>query len=296
MIIGIDGGGTRSELVLLDPDYQEQARFSGPSLQALRLSEDNFRTNLKTLLNQLETSQLEAVSHIGAGLAGAHRTSLQAKVKRTLTDLVPDSVQHIEVRSDIEATHRGAFDDQDGLMIVLGTGSVALARVSDEWNLVGGYGYKIGDEAGGYDLGSLALNLATRHLDGIYTYPELMEMLRAQHSPLKDREDLIAWVYEKDLDPATLAPALLDLGEQNRNYEALLQHRVDRFLDHLQPVIDSLNATPLSVCLGGGLMQHNFYMGLVYDRMQHRFKNIQLMAPRFDPAVGATRVFGHQTS
>jgi glucosamine kinase len=296
MIIGIDGGGSRSEMIVADNHFVVQQRIKGPSLHALRLSETTFASHFQSIWDQIKPGFQNQITHLAAGLAGAHSPRRQQRVADWFVDLTSLDADHIFITSDIEAAHRGAFNDSEGLMIILGTGSVAIGRFEDQWITKGGYGYKIGDEASGYDLGRLTLNLLTRHIDGVHAYPVLVEALQQHHPKLNDRDDVISWVYSQDLDPAALAPVFLNLCEHQHTYESLLLQRVDRFLDHLEPLMDTITARPTEVCLGGGLMKNNYYKSLFFTRLQGRFSDFDLIDPAHDPAVGAALAFRHQIS
>jgi glucosamine kinase len=297
---GIDGGGTRSELVLMDADHTVIRRIQGGSLQVLRLSEAELAANLQALAEQLTDSEQARLKTLGAGLAGAHAAKTRDRIQPLLEKAFALPASHVELRSDIEMAHIGAFQDTDGLMLIFGTGSVALWRRGETWRIYGGYGYQIGDEASGYDLGRHVLRLISLHLDEAESHPQLFDRLAEQledPSVLANRDAFIRWIYEDRPDPARFAPLLLDLAEQNEAYRALLENRIEAFMDHLQSltaIIPTLTADQWNICFAGGLTQHDFYKSLIRKRLLAVDQRATFIPPRCDAAQGAALAAKHQ--
>ena len=59
----------------------------------------------------------------------------------------------VKVYDDIDIAHAGALGGEDGGVIIVGTGSAALAIVGGERFQSGGWGFPIGDQMSGAILG-----------------------------------------------------------------------------------------------------------------------------------------------
>jgi len=207
--IGVDGGGSKTECILVDPDGVVAARHTGPgcspslagrpqamaaaaaALSALRAAHPPVEVGA-TLLCM--AGSREFWREFGAGLQGFGSVA-------TFDDSIPV----------LELATGGA----PGLVIHAGTGSFIAARSADgATHYAGGTGWRFGDEGSGYDLGRRAIGRALLELQG-------WAPLSGLSSLVKDRtgQDSAASVSAHFYgDPATnngvaaLAPAVLALA------------------------------------------------------------------------------------
>ena len=119
--------------------------------------------------------------------------------------------------SDGLAACLGAHDGEDGGIVIIGTGSIGLARVNGEEIRIGGYGFPIGDEGSGADLGLAAIRVALRAHDGREPATRFTRDVLARFR--SDPFEVVAWMDKAHAtDYATLAPLVLrhaDLGDSH---------------------------------------------------------------------------------
>ncbi|WP_029620893.1 N-acetylglucosamine kinase [Pseudorhizobium marinum] len=113
--------------------------------------------------------------------------------------------------NDVEMAFHGAFPQGEGLLLLVGTGSMAIAGTqaggSTRITRVGGWGDSFGDEGSGYWIGRQALSLATRELDGRLPATGFAEKLcQALHLSL-DRNPLalMEWTAHQDHTRSAIA-------------------------------------------------------------------------------------------
>jgi glucosamine kinase len=100
----------------------------------------------------------------GFGLAGlrsdAHARELTAELARR-------TGARVVVGDDTDAALAGAFAGRPGIVVIAGTGSGAAGRDAAGHTVrVGGHGFLLGDEGGGYWIGREAVRAALRAADG----------------------------------------------------------------------------------------------------------------------------------
>jgi glucosamine kinase len=147
-LIGIDGGGTGTRVVLGDSQGRELAQAaSGPSGLGLGTGR---------AWQSIEAGCVEAFaragvaldwSHcvLGCGLAGANNRDWLAEFHAQAP-----KVAGLAVEQDSYTTLLGAHGGEPGVIVALGTGSVAAVLDGDgECRVVSGYGFPSGDEASG---------------------------------------------------------------------------------------------------------------------------------------------------
>ena len=158
--LGIDGGGSKTAFLLENSDGSELARVeTGPS-NWFSTGADETREALAAGIAQLPL----APDVVCGGFAGAGRPSGIAFYRGCLESLLPET--RILVETDAFITYIGAIGIQPGVLLIAGTGSIAIARRNDGTMVrVGGWGSMFGDEGSGFWVGREAIGAALRAHD-----------------------------------------------------------------------------------------------------------------------------------
>ena len=168
-MIGIDGGGTKSEFVLFNSD--------GTVLRTFRLSGTNAST--KGLQEALSTFQrgidmcLEVcptVSCIFIGNAGGHLEKLRKKLSQIYGG--------IRIRVDSDAVNALMSTDNADAAMIMGTGSILIRPEGDSYRFVGGWGFKVGDPGSAYNFGREACRLYLAYRDGMDPDPLIYRLVK----------------------------------------------------------------------------------------------------------------------
>jgi N-acetylglucosamine kinase-like BadF-type ATPase len=187
--IGVDGGGTKTECILVDPSGGVAARHTGPGCSPSLVGAPRAREIAAEALAAVRAAHPGAEVSVGFGRAST----------------VDDSVPVLELAT------RGA----PGLVIHAGTGSFVAARTPDgEVHYAGGTGWRFGDEGSGYDLGRRAIARALLELQG-WAPPSGLGALVRRTTGRSTSGEVSVYFYG---DPATnngvaaLAPEVLRLA------------------------------------------------------------------------------------
>ena len=124
--------------------------------------------------------ELGPVDEVVVGAAGAFSAPDAA---RALGDALLASlrVERVAVTSDAVTAHAGALDGKPGVVLVVGTGVVALAIDADgALRTADGWGPWLGDEGGGAWIGAAGLRAALRAHDGRGPTTTLLDAARAR--------------------------------------------------------------------------------------------------------------------
>lgn len=157
--IGVDGGGTKTELILIDAAGKILAGHIAPGCNPSQVGPDQARGLLTDALAALRARHPDGtVEHTLICTAGSppfwreFATTLTGYGRVTTVD---DSRPVLEL----------ATDGQPGLVLHAGTGSFVAARAADgAIHYAGGLGWKFGDPGSGFDLGRRGLGLALLEL------------------------------------------------------------------------------------------------------------------------------------
>ena len=166
-VVGVDGGGTKTEAVIMDANQRVIGEGrAGPSnplrvgivgaAAAVREAIDTACAAAKLRRNDLVAAEI--------GLAGARRRELRERMRETLTPL---GIGDIEVVTDADIALYGATDGAPGLVVIAGTGSICCGiNVRGRRFCAGGWGPIAGDEGGGAWLARRALRAIAFASDG----------------------------------------------------------------------------------------------------------------------------------
>ncbi|WP_321950259.1 BadF/BadG/BcrA/BcrD ATPase family protein [Burkholderia cenocepacia] len=245
--IGIDGGGTGTRAVLADRDGRELAQGrGGPS--GLGLGIERAWASIGAACADAFTQAGLAFDWsrcaLGCGLAGVNNAAWLAAFRAQAP------LGALAIESDAYTTVVGAHGGAPGLIVALGTGSIAAALdAAGACRIAGGFGFPSGDEASGAWLGVRALAYAQQALDGRVPRDAFATALLAE-TGARDRDALVQWSCDANQTIyARLAPIVF----------AHRTHPVARALiaqagDEIGKMIDALDpqhALPVALC--GGL-------------------------------------------
>ncbi len=297
VVVGVDGGGTGSRAVVLDPGGEELARAVG---RAALVTPGKEVVALEAL-RELVDAALEAAGRPGpaevlvAGLAGvgreANRRAFQSRLE------VTGLARRVRILTDMEVAFHDAFGDGPGILLVGGTGSVAFARTPEGRVLrAGGWGAVVGDEGSGYWLGLQGLRAAFRSVDGRFAPTPLLEAALA-HFGAPDPGALMdrLWAAPK-AEVAGLAPHVLaaaDAGDPTasriaeRGAEELARHLVPLVRGWREDAGGDVPAIPVAL-VGGLVVPGGPLRGRLVPRIRALGGTPREVPP--DPARGAARL------
>ncbi len=156
-VLGIDGGGTKTEAVVVDATGQVLWRERTAGLDPTAGPE--WEVALATLADAAGPVTQAA---LGLPYHGeiADITLRQSQLAAQLFGA------GCRVANDVELAFNGALAGEDGVLVLAGTGSMAWARGPLGTHRVGGWGDLFGDEGSAYWIGRTALARISRELDG----------------------------------------------------------------------------------------------------------------------------------
>ncbi|SAL25746.1 BadF/BadG/BcrA/BcrD type ATPase [Caballeronia peredens] len=274
-LLGIDGGGSGTRVILADAHGVELARASGgPSGLGLGV-ERAWQSIEDACRRAFDAAALPfdwRTCSLGCGLAGVNNADWLA----AFLAAAPDA-RALHVESDAYTTVLGAHGGEPGVIVALGTGSIAASL--DEkgvCRISGGYGFPSGDEAGGAWLGLRAVVHLQRVLDG--RAPDdgwSREML--VRTGAMDRDSLVVWLCNANQTAyATLAPTVFEFRDHSD--AAHLLNQAGQEIERLVAALDPRGTLPVALCGGLAAPYEPFVPAALRERMR---------APRADSAAGA---------
>lgn len=294
--LGFDGGGTKTECVLVDESGTVAARSVAGASNPLRIGFERANSSLTTgATATLAAARLRPtdIAAVCAGMAGAGRAGVVERLSAFFRETFTNSF--VYVTSDLEIALEAAAGPAPGIVLIAGTGSSAFGRnAAGETARAGGHGPWIGDEGSAYDIGRRAIAAVLRSRDCGTPVSVLGERILAAAAS-SSWDDLIELVAS---DPDRVFPRIFpviveaaDAGE-NAAREILLEaakelaRLVSTLVGHLK-----MENQDFLLARTGGVFEHST---LLDSAMQQLLRDIapraKIIPLEVSPAVGAARL------
>lgn len=297
LVVGLDGGATKTAAVLTDESGATLARsVTGPSNFQIVGTEEAGKSVLKAIEDCCAAAgrQAEDLDAVVAGLTGAGRETDQKRMAETLIRIAASRnlpLKNLHIVSDAIIALEGAFRGAPGMILIAGTGSIALGKKSDGSVVrAGGWGRIIGDEGSGYAIGRAGMTAVCRHLDGRGPGTSLTAMVAATVG-LSTQEEIIRHVYRKGFDLASIAPLVFQsAGNGDAVCLAILQDAAADLVDHVGAVIRHMGIGDgrARLAFAGGLLTGAGVLpAILRRRLAEQFPSVTIHEPELPPEVGA---------
>ncbi len=245
LFLAIDAGGTKTQCALADEE-RVLARAQTGSVKLMRVPEVTATARMEAMLAEVAAAagvSLGAVTRTCCGLAGFTSEAARAWARRVIGAKVAGELILV---GDEEIALDAAFQGGPGILVIAGTGAIAMGRAeSGELFTAGGFGPVLGDEGSGYWIGLEAIRAALRAQDrlglggvstcllreielhwGLGSTSELIAMGN-QRSPSPDFAELAPVVARCAADGDVLAAGILErAGEELAEVVGLVFHKM----------------------------------------------------------------------
>ena len=294
-LIGIDGGGTKTDCAIADLGGQIIHQSAGKPSNFLVIGVEEAVENLFALIEEnlfaLE-GDFSEVKQIVIGVAGAGREEDAMILEKGFLDYADQEGIHfkgVKVLSDAHIALEGAFPNSAGCILIAGTGSILFGKdESGNIHRVGGFGRLIGDEGSGYSIGRKALNAVSKVTDGRGEETLISELLDAKMNSDASK-NIINKVYKEKLDVASIAKIVIEAAEESDPIaEDILDEEADELILHIRSLINKIHTDKLNVAFSGSLIGNkNYYSDLLKRKIKSTLTNVRVIQPAFPPVSGA---------
>ena len=280
MVLGLEGGGTKTEWVLVSlPENKIVHQGSLPAANLKLISEEA----LKRIFDVLPHD----VDRVGVFLAGC----VSQKDHDALEKLAKWSWPRakITVGSDRDSGFAAAFGSGDGISVISGTGSAVTGRKGSLIEKAGGWGQLLGDKGGGYNIAVQGLRLTLSCYDLERRVTTLGKKIL--HALALNRlEDLVNWATNADkMSVAKLTPAIFSAAaEGDAEILAVIKAGAQTLADYTAAVAGRLGVTAPEVKLEGGLfLNYEQYVWHYKEHLRTVLPDARVSVCRESGALGA---------
>lgn len=173
-LLGIDGGGTKTEFLLTELSGQEIKRIILGSSNPVNVGIDNTFAVLDDGIRNICKGYKFSEISVFAGIAGAKTGDYEKRINDFLSEF---GFGAFSAGSDVDLALEMTLKGENGTAVIMGTGIVAFSRKGDKLYRTGGRGYMIDKGGSGFHFGSDALNCAFSFLDGREGSEEILKLI-----------------------------------------------------------------------------------------------------------------------
>ena len=262
--LGIDGGGTKTDFALADS--------RGNIIKSICLGTSNpSDIGIENTLNVLRMGIIAVCgdipkNHISvfAGIAGGSTEGICKQITDFLSRFGFANAQN---GSDAMNAVAVSLGDADGIVVIMGTGTVTFAQANRKVHRVGGYGYLLGDEGSGFSLGRKAILAALCFEDGSGEETLLYQAVRKKCGTESVLESLGKFYNGGKREIAQYAPLVINAyAEGDRVAERILFEDLEKVAQTVRGAAKHLSnkKEPIRVVLCGGLCTKD---GMIYQAL-----------------------------
>jgi len=292
LYLGIDGGGTKTEAVILSEVGSELGRGAGGPCNIATIGPETWSASIGAALDA-------ARSHAGlptgtvfdsacAGVAGCTARDRLSQSADMLARIVPARACRVE--PDFVIAYWGATGGKPAIVVSAGTGAVTYGRnAAGQDCRVDGRGFLLGDRGSAFSIGRDALVLTLRRLDANEPPRAVGDRILGAMDVLTG-DGLVEWVY-RDFLPARIAalaePVLELAGHGDEDALGIVVGAGESLAASVLACAARLRMDPAetAIYLAGGLWRGNAVLRAAFERRLPA--TARLCEPERDPAFGA---------
>jgi N-acetylglucosamine kinase-like BadF-type ATPase len=295
--LGIDGGGTKTDFLLIDETGHVRASYKGGSAYYLETGLDALQSMLATGIQATLKQGGVAASDLGFAFIGLPAHGEDSGLLPRLNNIAADVLAPSKFRcgNDMVCGWAGALGGSDGINIVAGTGSIAYGEFVSRQARAGGWGELFSDEGSAYWIAREALTLFSRMSDGRETRGPLYHLIKDRFQLAADL-DLCAVVYgPPPLSRSKLAALAPLVAEATREGDVSARGLFEQATGHLAAIIHAVydqlhipDGTTIPVSYSGGMFKlTDFVTPMLEVALRRGERRYRFVAPRLPPVAGA---------
>jgi len=297
LILGIDGGGTSTRVVLASRGGKVLGfGRSGPSNYddvGIEKTRENIRLAVEQAWNKSGLVRRPADAAF-LGMAGVVSDADRSIISEIAASLALASQDFVGIDHDIRIALAGGLALKPGIVLIAGTGSSCYGRnAAGQSCRVGGWGYLLDDGGGSYYLGIEAIKAVVRSGDGRMGPTALTERILSTLG-VEEMQDLMHRIYSPGMsrtEIARLSPMVLETAQQGDSVaQKIVRDGQNELALLVEVAAQRLNYTTegLSVVAAGGLAHSgNYYKSGLYAAICSHLPGVQIQEPVLSPVFGA---------
>ena len=288
LILGIEGGGTKTTWCLVDESENILAQGKvGPGNVSL-LSDAELRELFLEIAEALPTLP----NRVGAGMAGVMKFSEGGRVKRVLKKVFSQA-KRIEVREDSDSGFYAAHGAKPGVLVIAGTGSNVMVSDGKRQIKLGGWGQYAGDWGSAWHIAQLGIQSAFSNYDQTGKFGKLAKALFKETGTdtMGDLAFCSLQLAQKKADFSSLVKAVFRATKQgDLEAKRCINEGLEALSQRVAWGMKRLRLKKCDIAVIGGMFEHEkAYRDLFYKLLKEKKLVQSFFLCEIPGSLGATR-------
>jgi glucosamine kinase len=287
MFIGVDGGGTKTIVLVADKDGKVVCREKGENTNFYVSGIEKARNNLQVILDRV----YRCINKNDVASAFIGMSAIEYEADTKLLDDFTENMFNCPVfmHTDAYVALMGFTYGNPGALLISGTGSIAIAMNSvGKLKVIGGWGYLLGDGGSAYHTALEALRASVKAFDGIGK-PTILCDAVMQYFKIEKPHDLVQRFTPGISRPqiALFAKEVTNCAEKGDAVAIdILMAAADELAKIGAAAAKYANCSEIGI-YGGVLKNDRFVRENFSRRLQHYLPGVRAVLPQLPPEGGA---------
>lgn len=266
--LGIDGGATKTTFALADRNGLILHKVTlGPS-NPFDIGFSESCAVLESGINQVSANIQKRKISLFAGISGGGIKEMRERISAFLAKF-----GFLSYSNDSDAINiiTAGLGKDNGIIVIMGTGSSCFRREGETVSRLGGYGYLFDHAGGGYDLGNAAISLSCKAEDGSGEDTVLKKLLCRELNTAMVRDSISHFYNIGKSGIASYAPLVFEAYEMG---DAVAERILRENMRHVAGMIHTAGKD-LSVedgkikvvCVGGLTKKRDILFPMIYEEL-----------------------------
>jgi glucosamine kinase len=233
--IGFDGGGSWSRFLISRGSGEPEIRSFPANLKYTDLGIQKASRGFAKYIREILGEEIVRLGAMCISLSGASNAAMNKEFAHALRKELALPKLYLHIESDSSLTLASAFGgDNSGMLLIAGTGSVAMAKKKNgEILKVGGWGRLLGDEGSGYWIGLQALKSYCKNIDTGEKKGKLHKAMGKQlHAQIGDDLSLLRnKLYLGEILPQEFVPLIFECSTSDHTAGSIIMHAAERLFE-----------------------------------------------------------------
>ena len=281
VVLGIDGGGTKTEFAVCTMDGYVLKSFKRTGCNP---NDVGFDGAFDIIYGGIREAMIEfpSIHSIFCGISGI----ASGNYKQMLIEKLQEKLPFIKIGIQNDSSNLFALDDDAGMAIISGTGSVVFVKDDTTPIRIGGWGFLFNEGGSAFAIGRDAVITALSEEDALEAPCILSKMLRTR------LETATVWGAVDQLYKggksfiASLSPIVFEAYEKNDpKAVAIIDENARRLAELLNLGVEKHGAVPKAIA-SGGIFEHHWDVMLPSIA---KYSDTEIVLCNLPPIFGACR-------
>lgn len=281
LYLGIDGGGTKTEFVLISAEGHVRKRIIKHGCNP---NDIGYTQMLALIVDGISDilAEYKSIKAIFCGIAGITSGNYAKELKNELKKRYPQI--NLQVKND--SLNLFALDDAASMALISGTGSVVFVKNGDSYERLGGWGYLFDTAGSAYDIGRDAVRVALREEERQEAPSLLTVKLRKKLNTTTIWEHISTLYKEGKPYIASLAPVVFDAYKQkDAQARRIIEDNAKALAELLNTGVKLHGVAPVAIA-SGGLFEH--FEDIIIPFIT-KYTDVKIKVCTLPPVYGACR-------